>query len=162
MPRKRDVLRQKSSVLRGRNLSRLTHEKIETTPGPLLIPRLYARVYLTGYIWRSLGCHSDAQATPKKTTCGVCGQASRGYYDKIVRRARDLSSGDRRVYLEFEVRRVQCRRCGTVKRERLDWLGDNPLYTKRFSFFVGRRCRVSTVKEVAEELHLDWHTVKEL
>jgi len=66
------------------------------------------------------------------------------------------------VYLEFEVRRVQCRRCGTVKRERLDWLGDNPLYTKRFSFFVGRRCRVSTVKEVAEELHLDWHTVKEL
>jgi transposase len=66
------------------------------------------------------------------------------------------------VYLAFEVRRVQCRRCGTVKRERLDWLADNPLYTKRFSFFVGRRCRVSTVKEVADELHLDWHTVKEL
>jgi transposase len=66
------------------------------------------------------------------------------------------------VYVEFEVRRVQCRRCGTVKRERLEWLADNPLYTKRFSFFVGRRCRVSTIKEVAEELHLDWHTVKEL
>lgn len=66
------------------------------------------------------------------------------------------------MYLEFEVRRVQCRCCGTVKRERLDWLADNPLYTKRFSFFVGRRCRVSTVKEVADELHLDWHTVKEL
>jgi transposase len=49
-----------------------------------------------------------------------------------------------------------------VKRERLEWLADNPLYTKRFAFFVGRRCRETTVKEVAEELFLDWHTVKEL
>ena len=55
-----------------------------------------------------------------------------------------------------------CTRCGGVKRERLDWLADNPLYTKRFAFFVGRRCRAATVKEVAEDLLLDWHTVKEL
>ena len=41
-----------------------------------------------------------------------------------------------------------------MKRERLDWLADNPLYTKRFAFFVGRRCRATTVKEVAEELWL--------
>jgi transposase len=49
-----------------------------------------------------------------------------------------------------------------VKSERLDWLADNPLYTKRFAFFVGRRCRETPIKEVAEELLLDWHTVKEL
>jgi transposase len=49
-----------------------------------------------------------------------------------------------------------------VKTERLDWLADNPFCTKRFAFFVGRRCRDSTVKAVADELHLDWHTVKEL
>ncbi len=49
-----------------------------------------------------------------------------------------------------------------MKRERLEWLADNPLYTKRFAFFVGRRCRETTVKEVAEELYLDWHAVKEL
>jgi transposase len=49
-----------------------------------------------------------------------------------------------------------------VKREQLDWLADNPLYTERFAFLVGRRCRATTVKEVAEELFLDWHTVKGL
>ncbi len=49
-----------------------------------------------------------------------------------------------------------------MKTERLDWIADNPFYTKRFAFFVGRRCRDSTVKAVAEELHLDWHTVKAL
>ena len=49
-----------------------------------------------------------------------------------------------------------------MKREQLDWLADNPLYTKRFAFFVGRRCRESTIQAVAEELRLHWHTVKEL
>jgi transposase len=67
-----------------------------------------------------------------------------------------------RVYLEFEVRRVQCRRCGKVKRERLEFLADNPFYTKRFAHYVGRRCRSTTIKELAKELHLDWDTVKTL
>jgi len=49
-----------------------------------------------------------------------------------------------------------------VKREQLDWLAANPLYTKRFAFAVGRRCRQTTVKEVAEDLFLDWQTVKAL
>jgi len=67
-----------------------------------------------------------------------------------------------RIYLELEVRRVRCLGCGTVKRERLDFLADNPFYTKRFAFYVGQRCRASTIKDVAEELQLDWETVKEL
>lgn len=85
-----------------------------------------------------------------------------GWYDCKTRRVRDLSCGDTRVYLEIEIRRVQCRSCGKVKRERLDFLADNPLYTKRFVWYVGRRCRASTIQDVAKELHLDWHTVKEL
>ena len=85
-----------------------------------------------------------------------------GWYDRKVRWVRDLSCGDTRIFLELEVRRVDCRRCSKVKRERLDFLADNPLYTKRFAYFVGRRCRGATIKEVAEELALDWHTVKAL
>jgi transposase len=49
-----------------------------------------------------------------------------------------------------------------VKRERLDFLADNPLYTKRFAHYVGRRCRQATIKDIAEELRLDWDTVKTL
>jgi len=49
-----------------------------------------------------------------------------------------------------------------VKREQLDFLADNPLYTKRFAFYVGRRCRSATITDVARELKLDWHTVKTL
>jgi len=49
-----------------------------------------------------------------------------------------------------------------VKREKLPWLANNPFYTKRFSFYVGRKCRAMTVKDVAKELKLDWHAVKAL
>ena len=65
-----------------------------------------------------------------------------------------------RIYLEVEIRRVQCGRCGAVKRERLEFLADNPLYTKRFAHYVGRRCRQATIKDIAKELGLDWGTVK--
>ena len=85
-----------------------------------------------------------------------------GWYDRKICRVRDLSCGDTRIFLELEVRRLDCRNCGKVKRERLDFLADNPLYTKRFAYYVGRRCRSATIKDVAEELALDWHTVKAL
>ena len=77
-----------------------------------------------------------------------------GWYDRRTRRVRDLSCGDRSVFLEIEVRRVQRKSCGTVKRERLDFLADNPFYTKRFAHYVGRRCRQASIKDVAEEFKL--------
>lgn len=85
-----------------------------------------------------------------------------GWYDRKLRRVRDLSCGDTRVLLEFEVRRVQCTSCGKVKTERLDFVADNPFYTKRFAWYVGRRCRQASIAAVAKELRLDWHTVKTL
>lgn len=49
-----------------------------------------------------------------------------------------------------------------MKQETLGFLADNPFYTKRFAFYVGKRCSTQTIKDVAKELHLDWKTVKEL
>ena len=92
----------------------------------------------------------------------MCATLHWSIYDRTRRQVRDLSCGDMRIYLDFEVRRVECRSCGKVKRERLEFLADNPFYTKRFSYYVGRRCRSTTIKDIAEELRLDWHAVKEL
>jgi transposase len=75
---------------------------------------------------------------------------------------RDLSCGDTRVYLEFEFRRVQCTVCGGVKSERLDWMVHRRLYTTRFAHYIGQRCKEESIASVAQEFHLDWHTVKEL
>ena len=49
-----------------------------------------------------------------------------------------------------------------MKQEQLAFLADNPFYSKRFAFYVGRRCRASSIRDVAKELRLHWHTVKAL
>src|SRR5262249_39901653 len=96
------------------------------------------------------------------TRCGVCGQQRRAFYDQRPRLVRDLSCGDKRVYLEFSIRRVACRRCRGVEREGLGWVGGHPPYSQRVGVYGGRACRESTVAAIAEELALDWETVKEL
>jgi transposase len=130
--------------------------------GYVHVPGVSARGNGARHLWRSEGAHHQAQTTLKKTRCGGCGCLHNSWYDRTIRRVRDLSCGDTRIYLELEVRRVRCRTTGKVKREQLEFLADNPLYTKRFAFFVGRRCRQATVKDVAKELQLHWHTVNEI
>ena len=66
------------------------------------------------------------------------------------------------MYIELEIQRVYCLSCNKVKQEKLEFLADNPFYTKRFAFYVGKRCSTQVIKDVARELHLDWKTVKEL
>jgi transposase len=66
-----------------------------------------------------------------------------GWYDRKVRRVRDLPCGDTRIFLELEVRRIDCRHRGKVTRERLDFLADNPLYPSALAIMsaiaAGRR-----------------------
>jgi transposase len=49
-----------------------------------------------------------------------------------------------------------------VRQEKLSFLAANPFYTKRFAWYVGKRCQSATISDVSKELHLDWKTVKEL
>jgi transposase len=113
-------------------------------------------------VWLPESPARTAAAPGKKTRCGVCGRVATTFYDRKTRVVRDLSCGDTHVFLEVEVRRVNCRTCGFVKTERLPWLADNPFYTRRFAYYVGRRCRAATVTDIARELRLDWKAVKAL
>ena len=49
-----------------------------------------------------------------------------------------------------------------MKTERLEFLLENALHTRRFARYIGRRCRSSTIRDVAAEENLDWQTVKRL
>ena len=71
----------------------------------------------------------------------------------------DRGGGSRRLEID---RRVDCRQCGKVKRERLEFLLENALHTERFARHIGRRCRPGTIKDVAKEMNLDWQAVKRL
>ena len=49
-----------------------------------------------------------------------------------------------------------------MKREKLNFLSEDPKYTQRFAMKIGAFCRAMTVQDVARHMHLDWHRVKEL
>jgi transposase len=152
-------------VSRARNLTGFSDGDSNAeaaAPGRIRFPRLSTGSDGARSLWGLQGAHHQARAALKKTLCGACASEHNGWYDRTVRRVRDLSCGDTRIFLEFDVRRVLCRTCYTVKRELLDFLADNTHFTKRFAYFVGRRCRQATIRDVAQELNLDWHAVKEL
>ncbi len=69
---------------------------------------------------------------------------------------RDLDSGNAPMYLEFEIRRVKCNRCGAVKTETLSWLWEHGRFTKRFEEKVGRMARQMRLTEVAELNQISW------
>ena len=127
-----------------------------TVPGFRVLQRVDGHEFRPGYF------RTDARPASKKTArCGCCGKRTDRIYDKRWRRARDLGCGDREVYLDFEMRRVNCKTCG-VKNEKLDFLSDNTKYTLRFAMQIGGLCRAMTIKDVSRHMRLDWHTVKDL
>ena len=125
-------------------------------------PGFRARRRLQGIIGDSNAWIVVLKRRRKQTDCGTCGKVCRSFYDQQLRRVRDLNCGRRRIYLELSVRRVFCPVCNAVRQERLDFLSDNYRYSKRFAFEVGQRCARSSIKDIARELHLEWHVVKRL
>lgn len=101
------------------------------------------------------------EAASKKTVCSGCGRSFRYFYDHRIHRVRDLDSGDTRIHLDFEYRRVLCPVCG-VRQERLTWLSDTRRFTQRFAQTVGRQCRELSVARVAEMHQLSWGQVRRL
>ena len=57
---------------------------------------------------------------------------------------------------------MKCTKTGKVKQEPLDFISENPFYTKRFAYYVGRQCSQPSVSAVAKELFINCKTVKSL
>lgn len=69
---------------------------------------------------------------------------------------RDLDSGGTPMYVAFEIRRVNCRKCQAVRTETLTWLMEHGRFTKRFEEKVGRMARQMPLTEVAKLNQISW------
>src|SRR5712692_3768136 len=109
---------------RRQNWASCVYANTATTPaamGCVSLPRIRSELDRRGDLRGPARARARPPPAVKKTACGTCGRVQRGWYDRKRRRVRDLGCGDLRIYLEVEVRRVACRRCGQVKQERLAW-----------------------------------------
>ena len=94
-------------------------------------------------------------------TCSCCGQISFWSWDSKETKIRDLSVFEFKTYLIINKYRTCCSTCG-VKTEKLDFVEPYSRCTIRFEEYVARLCRITSVKQVAELLELDWKTVKNI
>jgi len=69
---------------------------------------------------------------------------------------RDLDAFGTAVYLEFKIRRVNCKRCQAVKTETIYWLAFSKRSTKRFEEAFGKMAREMPLTEVAKHHRISW------
>ncbi|MFP3958579.1 MAG: helix-turn-helix domain-containing protein [Spirochaetaceae bacterium] len=93
--------------------------------------------------------------------CSRCGCSGSAYGDSSIRIVRDLPVFGRPVELSVTVRRVLCPACGP-SREAIPWLSAYSRVTNRLAQSVCVLAEVMTIKHVAQEYRLSWHTVKEI
>ena len=66
-----------------------------------------------------------------------CGRKSKATYDRSVRRWRHLDLAGSKLWLEAEIRRVNCRACGRVRTEDVPWARPGARHTRDVQDLVG-------------------------
>ena len=100
---------------------------------------------------------------PRTSThiCSGCGWITGTYYDRVWIRLRDLKMSRHRVLLWVPNQRVECPRCGGVRRERLSIARPYARCTRRFERELFRLTEEMTVKGVSKFAGVDWRMVKD-
>jgi transposase len=94
----------------------------------------------------------------KKLTC-PCGSTTRAAYDSSVRRWRHLDLGSCRLLLEFEIRRLNCRRCGRVRTEQVPWARPGARHARDFEDVVAFLAQRVDKTTIARLLRVSWEAV---
>src|SRR6266508_1758288 len=93
--------------------------------------------------------------------CGGCGIAGGEIHSWSERRLRDLPWGTWTVWLQVEVHRVRCQRCG-VRTEWLPFVNGKAHYTARLEAAVTQDCEAAPVSRVALHWRVPPETVRRM
>jgi len=90
--------------------------------------------------------------------CSVCGQVHRRAYDRAWRRWRHLDLAGNRCFIEYELRRVDCRDCG-VRVEAVPWARAGARHTRDFENLVAFMAQQMAKTPICALLRIAWDTV---
>jgi transposase len=91
--------------------------------------------------------------------CCPCGWSTRAVYDRSTRRWRHLDLGAARLYLEAEIRRLACRRCGRVRTETVPWARPGARFTRDFEDVVAWLAQRTDKTTITRLLRCSWEAV---
>ena len=90
--------------------------------------------------------------------CSICGQVYSGMHDRELRRWRHLDLAGHRCFIEYELRRVDCRDCG-VRVEAVPWARRGARHTREFEDLVAFCAQRMAKSQVQSLLRVAWDTV---
>ena len=88
-----------------------------------------------------------------------CGWKGRAIYDRSVRRWRHLDLGAARLFLEAEIRRLDCRGCGRVRTEDVPWARPRARHTRDFEDVVAWLAQRTDKTTITKLLRTSWESV---
>jgi transposase len=94
----------------------------------------------------------------RRLTC-PCGWSTRAFYDRSVRRWRHLDLGAARLFLQAEIRRLHCRRCGRVRTELVPWARPGARFTRDFEDVVAWLAQRMDKTAITRLLRCSWEAV---
>src|SRR3989442_555198 len=89
----------------------------------------------------------------------ACGYSTASRYDTSRRRWRHLDLGASKLWLEAEIRRLDCRHCGRVRTEVLPWARPGARHTRDFEDVVAWLAQRTDKTTVATLLRCSWEAV---
>ncbi len=115
-------------------------------------------IFVIAVRWDGRALVLDVRPRWLKPRCGECGQCAPGYDRCGSRRWRSLSFGRTIVYLEYALRRVDCRDCG-VRVERVPWAEHASWFTRAFEELVAYHVQATDKTTVTKLLGISWEAV---
>ncbi len=104
------------------------------------------------------GLEIEVAPTTRLPRCSGCGHVRRRIYDRRWRTWRHLDFAGMHVELRYQLRRVDCGRCGVVA-EAVPWAEHDSRYTRDFEDHVAYLAQHSDQTTVAATMRIAWRTV---
>ena len=115
-------------------------------------------VRVLGFEFEDEGIVCDVAPPNRVPRCSECGHRVRRGYDKRHRRWRHLDLAGMKTVLRYEIRRVDCPRCG-VRVEQVPWAAAGSHFTLPFeehAAYLAQQCSRTTVTRL---MRIAWRTV---
>lgn len=113
---------------------------------------------VSGVRFEPAGMVVEIRLRARRLRC-ACGWSTRSRYDGSRRRWRHLDAGSTKVWLEADIRRLACRRCGRVVTEEVPWARPGAWHTKDFEDVVAWMAQRTDKTTIATMLRCSWKAV---
>ncbi len=98
----------------------------------------------------------------ERLRCSECGSPAVWIHGRVQRMFHALPIGGQPSFIVFDVPRLCCLRCNTVRQAKIGFADPKKRYTRSFERYALELSRFMTIKHVAQHLQIGWDVVKEI